>query len=90
MTQEEEIDRLVRTIDEAALRAERLGLTFAAYLLRKELAEGNPISLDGGRTVDPELVLGPPSGGKKLVIVGDTENCRWPAGARSRRRSVGR
>lgn len=41
--------------------------------VRKELADGNPVTLDGGRTVDPEQVLGPPSGGKKLVIVGDTE-----------------
>jgi hypothetical protein len=33
MTKEEEIQHLVQTINEAALRAERLELTFAAYLL---------------------------------------------------------
>jgi ribonuclease Z len=41
--------------------------------IRKELADGRQVILDGGRTVDPEQVLGSPSGGKKLVIVGDTE-----------------
>ncbi|MGX1321991.1 ribonuclease Z [Bradyrhizobium sp. USDA 377] len=40
--------------------------------LRGELAAGRPIVIDG-RTVDPEDVLGPPSGGKKLVVIGDTE-----------------
>jgi ribonuclease Z len=41
--------------------------------LRKELAEGKPVTLANGRTIDPEDVLGPPEGRKKLVIVGDTE-----------------
>ncbi|WP_456716968.1 ribonuclease Z [Bradyrhizobium sp. USDA 4353] len=41
--------------------------------LRKTLAEGKAVTLEDGRTVDPEDVLGPASGGKKLVIVGDTE-----------------
>jgi ribonuclease Z len=41
--------------------------------VRKDLAEGRPVMLDDGRTVDPEDVLGPPEGRKKLVIVGDTE-----------------
>ena len=41
--------------------------------VRKGLAEGRPVMLDDGRTVDPEDVLGPPVGRKKLVIVGDTE-----------------
>jgi ribonuclease Z len=41
--------------------------------VRKELAEGRPVMLADGRTVDPEDVLGPPEGRKKLVIVGDTE-----------------
>ena len=41
--------------------------------LRKELAEGRPATLADGRTIDPEDVLGPPQGQKKLVIVGDTE-----------------
>jgi ribonuclease Z len=41
--------------------------------VRKDLAEGRPVMLDDGRTVDPEDVLGPAEGRKKLVIVGDTE-----------------
>ncbi|PIT05409.1 ribonuclease Z [Bradyrhizobium nitroreducens] len=40
--------------------------------LRGELAQGRPIVIDGG-TIDPEDVLGPPSGGKKLVVIGDLE-----------------
>jgi len=41
--------------------------------LRGELAAGRPITIEGGRMIDPEDVLGPPSGGKKLVVIGDTE-----------------
>jgi len=41
--------------------------------LRGELAAGRPIAIAGGRTINPEDVLGPPSGGKKLVVIGDTE-----------------
>ncbi len=41
--------------------------------VRKELAEGRPVTLADGRTIDPEDVLGPPEGQKKLVIVGDAE-----------------
>lgn len=41
--------------------------------MRGELAAGRPITLEGGRTIDPKDVLGPPSGGKKLVVIGDTE-----------------
>jgi len=41
--------------------------------LRGELAAGRPITIEGGRTIDPGAVLGPPSGGKKLVVIGDTE-----------------
>jgi ribonuclease Z len=41
--------------------------------VRKGLAEGRPVTLEDGRTIDPEDVLGPPAGGKKLVIIGDTE-----------------
>jgi ribonuclease Z len=37
------------------------------------LAEGRPVVIEGDRTIDPEDVLGPPSGGKKLVVIGDTE-----------------
>jgi ribonuclease Z len=41
--------------------------------VRKNLAEGKAITLASGQTIDPEDVLGPPEGCKKLVIVGDTE-----------------
>jgi ribonuclease Z len=41
--------------------------------LRRELAEGRPVALPGGKTVDPEDVLGPPERRRKLVIVGDAE-----------------
>ncbi|MBR0735790.1 ribonuclease Z [Bradyrhizobium liaoningense] len=40
--------------------------------LRGELATGRPVMI-AGRTIDPEAVLGPPSGGSKLVVIGDTE-----------------
>ncbi|MBR0703982.1 ribonuclease Z [Bradyrhizobium diazoefficiens] len=40
--------------------------------MRGELAAGRPVVIDG-RTIDPEEVLGPPSGGRKLVVIGDTE-----------------
>ncbi|RTE88962.1 ribonuclease Z [Bradyrhizobium sp. LVM 105] len=41
--------------------------------LRGELAAGRAVVIEGDRMVDPEDVLGPPSGGKKLVVIGDTE-----------------
>jgi ribonuclease Z len=41
--------------------------------VRKVLAEGTPATLEDGRTIDPEDVLGPPAKAKKLVVVGDTE-----------------
>ena len=42
--------------------------------VRKFLAEGKPVTLDDGRTIDPEDVLGPPVKRKKLVVVGDTKS----------------
>jgi len=56
------------------LRPERLAeLGVPDGPLRKELAEGRRIELPGGKTIDPEDVLGPPEGRKKLVVVGDAE-----------------
>jgi ribonuclease Z len=56
------------------LRADRLtALGVPDGPVRKELAEGRKVSLAEGVTIDPEDVLGPPQGGRKLVIVGDTE-----------------
>jgi ribonuclease Z len=40
--------------------------------MRGELAAGRPVVI-AGRTINPEDVLGPPSGGRKLVVIGDTE-----------------
>jgi len=52
--------------------------------LRGELAAGRPIVV-ANRSIDPEDVLGPPSGGSKLVVIGDTETTdglsRYVAGA---------
>ena len=42
--------------------------------LRGALAGGQPVVLEDGSTVDPEDVLGPPSGGKTLVVIGDAES----------------
>jgi len=56
------------------LRPERLAaLGVPDGPLRGELAAGRPIAIEGGQTIDPEDVLGPPSGGRKLVVIGDTE-----------------
>ncbi|MBR0841649.1 ribonuclease Z [Bradyrhizobium liaoningense] len=48
--------------------------------LRGELAEGRPVVIADGRTIDPEDVLGPPSGGRKLVVIGDTETTEGLSG----------
>lgn len=42
--------------------------------VRGELAQGRPVVIADGRTVDPEDVLGPPSGGRKLVVIGDAQS----------------
>lgn len=56
------------------LRSERLAaLGVPDGPVRKHLAEGRPVMLDDGRTVDPQDVLGPPERRKKLVVVGDAE-----------------
>lgn len=44
--------------------------------VRKELAEGRPITLADGTVIDPDEVLGPAERGKKLVIVGDAETTK--------------
>jgi ribonuclease Z len=41
--------------------------------MRRDLAEGRSIALPNGQIIDPEAVLGPPEGRKKVIIVGDTE-----------------
>jgi ribonuclease Z len=40
---------------------------------RGTLAQGRPVTLQDGRTIDPEDVLGPTAQGNKLVVIGDTE-----------------
>ena len=40
--------------------------------MRGELAAGRPVVI-ADRTIDPETVLGPPTGGTRLVVIGDTE-----------------
>ena len=56
------------------LRPERLSvLAVPDGPVRKALADGRPVTLGDGRTIDPEDVLGPPAKRKRLVIVGDTE-----------------
>ncbi|QPF89128.1 ribonuclease Z [Bradyrhizobium commune] len=42
--------------------------------MRGELAAGRPVVIADGRTIDPEDVLGPPGGGRKLAVIGDTES----------------
>jgi len=47
---------------------------------RGELAQGRPVTLQDGRTVDPEDVLGPTARGSKLVIIGDAETTEGLSG----------
>ena len=39
---------------------------------RGELQRGSPVTLDGGRVVTPEMVLGPARPGRNVVLAGDT------------------
>jgi ribonuclease Z len=56
------------------LRTDRLSaLAVPDGPVRKVLADGRPVTLEDGRTIDPEDVLGPLAKRKKLVVVGDTE-----------------
>lgn len=50
-------------------KAEEIGVPFGPE--RKQLVSGKPITLENGRTVYPEEVLGPPVPGTKLVFIGD-------------------
>jgi ribonuclease Z len=52
------------------LRPERLlALSVPDGPVRKELAEGRPVTLADGRLIDADDVLGPPEGRKKLVVI---------------------
>jgi ribonuclease Z len=53
-----------------AEKANELGVPFGPE--RRELVEGNEITLPDGRRVKPDDVLGPLHKGVKLVVVGDT------------------
>jgi hypothetical protein len=52
--------------------------------VRKELVEGRPVTLTDASMVDPEDVLGPPEGRKKLVITETTKFARPRSRWRSR------
>lgn len=49
--------------------AEELGIPPGPW--RKDLVEGKPITLQDGRVIDPDQVLGPEQPGTSLVVVGD-------------------
>lgn len=56
------------------LRADRLAaLGVPDGPIRKELADGKPVTLPDGRTIDPPDVLDSEERSVKLVVVGDTE-----------------
>jgi ribonuclease Z len=58
-----------------AEKAEELGIPAGPW--RRNLVEGLPATLPDGRTIDPEMVLGPMRPGTRLVHIGDvghTEN----------------
>jgi ribonuclease Z len=50
-------------------QAEALGVP--AGPIRRELVQGRPVTLDDGRVIHPDEVLGPTTPGAKLVFVGD-------------------
>lgn len=51
-------------------KADALGVPFGPQ--RRDLVNGKPITLEDGRTIYPEEVLGPEKAGTRLVHVGDT------------------
>jgi ribonuclease Z len=53
-------------------RLEELGVPSGPE--RARLAGGEPVTLPGGRHVDPEDVLGPAKPGARLAVIGDTES----------------
>jgi ribonuclease Z len=53
-----------------AEKADALGVPFGPQ--RRDLVNGSPITLEDGRTVHPDEVLGPEQAGTRLVHVGDT------------------
>lgn len=53
-------------------KAEALGIPFGPE--RSRLVRGETVTLDDGRTIEPDDVLGPPEPGTKLVYVGDVDN----------------
>lgn len=53
-----------------AEKADELGVPFGPQ--RRDLVNGQPITLEDGRVITPEDVLGPLQRGTKLVVIGDT------------------
>jgi ribonuclease Z len=53
-----------------AEKADELGVPFGPQ--RRDLVNGQPITLADGRVISPEDVLGPLQRGTKLIVVGDT------------------
>lgn len=53
-----------------AEKADALGIPFGP--VRRDLVEGRTVTLEDGRTVEPEQVLGPLKPGVRMVYVGDT------------------
>jgi ribonuclease Z len=53
-------------------KAEELGIPPGP--VRRDLVQGQTVTLDDGRTIEPDAVLGPEKEGTKLVHIGDTGN----------------